>query len=343
NGRYMVDFETYRRSRGHNLENWNMENVEEYLPQEVVESSLNPSGDLALLLPSTTYGFGFHDKKWRKLNVEYASEIIWNRTAFEMLVLPTRQKEILGALVLNHSTSTKTIAGQGTSVVIVLHGGPGTGKTFAAEALAELGLKPLYRLTSGDIGVELDKMEKNLNEAFYFGSIWDAVILFDESDVFLGQRTRSDFSRNAVVSINLQTLDQYRGLVMLTSDRVAMLDVAVQSRIQVAIEFKLDQQSRAQVWHNAIKRFCFDNEKNEVSVDADSMIASILDFAKLRLTGREIWNVLRTAKQLASYRCEPLKASHIESSIEITKAYSDYLEGVTGVDAERLAKMNQWR
>ncbi|KAH7191169.1 hypothetical protein DER44DRAFT_677921 [Fusarium oxysporum] len=217
NGRYMVDIATYRRLHKLNtIENVVTEHVEEYLPLEVTESASPPTGSFTLLLPPTTYGFGFHDKKWRKLVIEYAADIVWNDDMFDMLVLSQDDKDILSAFLPDNKASIDVVAGRGQGRVILLRGEPGTGKTFAAEALAELARKPLYQLTPYEVGIELNQVENNIKEAFYLGGIWDAVILLDDCDTFLGRGQEKTLSDNSIASIILQAIDNYPGIVVLT-------------------------------------------------------------------------------------------------------------------------------
>lgn len=103
--------------------------------------------------------------------------VSWNKTAFERLVLDSQKKELIKALVhvhMSHSESADIIDGKGNGLVILLHGGPGTGKTLTAESVAELAERPLYRVTCGDVGTDPEEVEKYLESAFYIGSIWKA-------------------------------------------------------------------------------------------------------------------------------------------------------------------------
>jgi len=79
-----------------------------------------------------------------------------------------------------HTGNTTPIASfqnKGSGLIVLLHGGPGTGKTLAAESVAELVMAPLYRLTPGDIGTNPSETERSLDFAFYIGNIWKAGIL----------------------------------------------------------------------------------------------------------------------------------------------------------------------
>lgn len=76
---------------------------------------------------------------------------------------------------------------------------------------------PLYRVTCGDIGTNAEAVEKYLQTILYLGKTWNCgkkiqaylysgaekipiVLLLDEADVFLEERTLSDLERNSLVS-----------------------------------------------------------------------------------------------------------------------------------------------
>ena len=79
-------------------------------------------------------------------------------------------------------------------------GPPGVGKTLTAECIADLYERPLYSVTSGDIGTDPHFIEGNLRQIFDYAVKWNAVLLLDEADVFLAERNLEDLSRNALVS-----------------------------------------------------------------------------------------------------------------------------------------------
>ena len=74
------------------------------------------------------------------------------------------------------------------------------GKTLTAECIADLYERPLYSITSGDIGTNPDEVEKKLHKIFDYASMWNCVLLLDEADVFLAERDLENLTRNALVS-----------------------------------------------------------------------------------------------------------------------------------------------
>lgn len=55
-------------------------------------------------------------------------------------------------------------------------------------------------MTAGDLGDEAASVERNLSDAFRLATTWNAIVLIDEADVFLEQRSANDLERNCLVS-----------------------------------------------------------------------------------------------------------------------------------------------
>lgn len=103
----------------------------------------------------------------------------WSKGDFEQLILDVSVKEVLSAL-LRQQLGTRREAkatvdnSRGMGLIVLLHGGPGTGKTRTAEAVAELLEAPLYRITSGDIGLAAEEVDRNLELVFRLANAWNA-------------------------------------------------------------------------------------------------------------------------------------------------------------------------
>jgi SpoVK/Ycf46/Vps4 family AAA+-type ATPase len=285
----------------------------------------------------------FVDMFLGSLLVQNLGKIHWNTQAFDRLVLKEHKKELIKALVTVHvatSKSTDVIEGKGNGLIILLHGGPGTGKTLTAESVAELTNKPLYRVTCGDIGTNPEDVEKYLESVLYIGAIWKCVVLLDEADVFLEERSMTDLQRNALVSVFLRVLEYYEGILILTSNRVGTFDEAFKSRVQLALHYpSLEYDGRWAIWSNFI------NGLRETSPDAkvDELKHKIDILARSSLNGREIRNTVKTAMQLAHFKKEPLDYSHFERVIDVANEFEKYLEDTHGHTADEWAKAQKTR
>ncbi|KAJ3957158.1 hypothetical protein N0V92_006278 [Colletotrichum tropicale] len=204
------------------------------------------------------------------------------------------------------------------------------------QNVAEIAEKPLYRVTCGDIGTEAQDVEKYLATVLYLGKLWDCVLLLDEADVFLEERTFADLQRNSLVSVFLRVLEYYEGILILTSNRVGHFDEAFKSRIQVAIHYdNLSKKSRKAIWQNFLDMI-------QESEDEDANIAELeehLDqLASEEMNGRQIRNALLTARQLAKHRKERLEWEHLDQVMKTSAAFNKYLKTVRGQSDDKLAR-----
>jgi SpoVK/Ycf46/Vps4 family AAA+-type ATPase len=91
-------------------------------------------------------------------------------------VVDEETKELVQALVVKQIVarkSTDLISGKGSGLIMLLHGAPGTGKTFTAEGVAEFAEKPLMRVTCGDVGTAAEVVQRRLQASFHLGKTWD--------------------------------------------------------------------------------------------------------------------------------------------------------------------------
>ncbi|PLN81396.1 P-loop containing nucleoside triphosphate hydrolase protein [Aspergillus taichungensis] len=338
NERFMIDFPTYKQLHPSDPK-VSLEKHKE-IPPERMDRDEPPSAPELFLFPSTIIGFNLRRKKWVNLEVDLIQKVEWNKQAFESLVVDEETKELVQALVTNRleaERGTDMIDDKGNGLTILLHGGPGTGKTFTAESVAELAEKPLYRVTCGDIGTHPEEVEQYLESALHLGKIWGCVVLLDEADVFLQERTLSDLKRNALVTVFLRVLEYYDGILILTSNRVGTFDEAFKSRIQLSLHYpNLSQSQRLKVWRNLLNRL---KRLDQPSIDFDDIECYVAELAEKNMNGREIRNAITTARQLAKFKGQKVSHAHLKHVINVAGRFETYLstvkEGFTDDDIAR--------
>ncbi|KAK7994554.1 hypothetical protein PG991_016142 [Apiospora marii] len=328
--RYMVDFSTYRMLHSDSVgfqQKYGSNRDRRYMPEELMNEEQPPAG-YETVFPKSVTGFNMRRKKWQDLEVDRIQNVKWYKEAFDHLVIGEETKELVQALITNRIESEKNtdwVTNKGNGLIMLLHGGPGTGKTFTAESVAELAEKPLYSITCGDIGTKPEDVEKYLESAFHLGKLWDCVVLLDEADVFLEQRTLNDLKRNALVSVFLRVLEYYEGILMLTTNRVGIFDEAFKSRIQLALHYdNLDKSQRVQIWKNFFSRLQM-LEGEEGVIDFDTLESYFDELAEYPMNGRQIRNTITTARQLAKFKKRPMGYGHLRHVIKVAGKFDQYL------------------
>ncbi|KAK0656210.1 P-loop containing nucleoside triphosphate hydrolase protein [Cercophora newfieldiana] len=322
-GRIIVDIDSFNRYspyRTRYLNDWNAKDLER-LGKHKDEHGVNDEGQLRLtpyhhmLARSRTRGYSLKLKKWLDFYIEDIAEITWNTNAFDKLVLPDDQKELILAFSesqLEGSSFDDVISGKGKGIICLLSGPPGVGKTLTAEAVAENLRVPLHTLSSGDLGSGPWEVERELQSILELVSRWNAILLLDECDVFLEARATHDLERNKVVSIFLRTLEYYEGIMFMTTNRVDNIDAAFQSRIHVSLEYPdLTSSSRRAIWKNFLRG---------ATIKSGITDAEIEQLSELKLNGRQIKNILKTAQLLAARRkSATLEKKFIDTVLAIEK------------------------
>ncbi|KAI0419362.1 P-loop containing nucleoside triphosphate hydrolase protein [Xylaria grammica] len=344
--RIMVDAKAYHRfyRSGPSLESLNgrcgiatnaLNEAHQRYDQTIARKPSLHEFQMMLTIPKVK-GFALDSKTWHKFSVNDISSFAWNDEAFENLVLDEREKRLLRALISHHRSGDKTfddfVEGKGQGLILLLGGPPGVGKTLTAEGVAEKLKRPLYRVKAGDLGISADKVEHSLKRALDLSAYWDAVLLIDEADVFLGKRTDDNLERNELVSIFLVLLEYYTGVLILTTNRTSGIDPAFESRIDISMTYNpLTKDTRREIWSNFIRRL--------PSSAADLHDKDLDSLAEWPLNGRQIKSAVKTAHILASHEDLPVRMDHLAIVLEIRRRGVELLHNEAGYqqDVSRLA------
>ncbi|KAF3927323.1 hypothetical protein ABW21_db0202270 [Orbilia brochopaga] len=299
--------------------------------------------DSFLFCPLNIWAYSLRDKSWKEVEVRGLSNVEPEPDPFKKLVMADQYKRVVVAMVEDHLSKKNAVSdiikGKGRGLIVLLHGGPGTGKTLTAECVAEKCQRPLYAVTCGDLGTEPDTLEERLRDAFLFAVNWKAILLLDEADVFLQERDLHDLKRNALVSVFLRHLEYYDGLLFLTTNRPGQFDEAFQSRIHITLHLpELDWDGQKAVWRIFLRSL--DMEKSEQNILLKFVAVDLK--AKLKedgykLNGRQIRNCIQSALAISRMEQRPLTKQHILDVVELGQQFSKYMNKINNMDQQQRA------
>lgn len=195
--------------------------------------------------------------------------------------------------------------------VRALFSGPsGTGKTLAARALAASLEMDLYRVDlAAVVNKYIGETERNLNQVLSRAEELDVVLLLDEGDALMAQRTdvRNSNDRYANLETNylLQRLEVYEGIVIVTTNALQRIDPAFLRRLDVVVDFLPPEVAeRWLIWQSHLP------EDHAISAAYLEEVAS-----RCALTGGQIRNAALHATLLASDN-GPVADQHLAESIQ---------------------------
>jgi hypothetical protein len=196
-------------------------------------------------------------------------------------------------------------------VTALFQGGPGTGKTLVAGAIAnELGLD-LYRIDLSRVMSKwIGETEQNLAKVFDAAEEGQAIILFDEADSLFAKRTevKSSVDRYANLEVNylLQRLDTFEGIAILTTNFGTSIDQAFKRRLSFRLTFPFpDDETRELLWKAHLPE--------HLPRAGDFNLADLA--RRFRMSGGYIRNAALRAAFLAAEEQTPLTQGHLERAI----------------------------
>ncbi|TDC06407.1 ATP-binding protein, partial [Streptomyces sp. 8K308] len=245
------------------------------------------------------------------------------QATWDELVLPERQLTILREIVAHvrqrgtvyQEWGFESVLRRGLGVTALFAGGSGTGKTLAAEVLAnELGLDLFVIDLSQVVSKYIGETEKNLRRVFDAAERGGALLLFDEADALFGKRSEvkdsHDRYANLEVSYLLMRMEAYRGLAVLTTNMKKALDNAFMRRIRFAVDFPFPGvPERAEIWRRVLPE-----RAPTKGLDPQRL-------AQLTVAGGSIRNIALSAAFLAAEEGDHLQMRHM-----LAAARTEYLK-----------------
>ncbi len=242
---------------------------------------------------------------------------------WEDLILPDREKQILTSIA-THVRHRQQVyerwrfakqGSRGLGISALFAGASGTGKTMAAEVIAQELQLDLYRIDlSSVVSKYIGETEKNLRRVFDAAESGSTILLFDEADALFGKRSdvkdSHDRYANMEVSYLLQRMEAYRGLAILTTNLKDSIDTAFLRRLRFVIKFPFpDAAQRREIWQRV-----FPKEVPIRSLD-------LAKLSKLNVSGGNIRNIALSAAFLAAESDQAIAMQHL---LEATQ--SEYLK-----------------
>ena len=231
-------------------------------------------------------------------------DVVLNKKTNETLQNLMRQldKEVMNRLVEWGIKDKKS----GIDARIIFYGPPGTGKTMTAYSLAKsLKRQVLVFDCSKILSMYVGESEKNVRKIFdTFNELsaktkTEPILLLNEADQFLSSRSSgvgssADQMHNQMQNIFLEQIENFKGMLIATTNLLENIDKAFSRRFNYKIEFKKpDEAQRIELW----KKMLPAHAPYEKDFD-------VLTLAKYNLTGGQINLIVKNTAYKVAVREE---------------------------------------
>ena len=223
----------------------------------------------------------------------------------------------------------------GRGLCSLFYGSPGTGKTMAAQVMAnELGLD-LYRIDISQLSSKyIGETQKNISRLFDKAKNINAMLFFDEADAMFAKRSEvkdsNDRYANADTAFLLQKLEDHEGITVLATNYVNNIDDAFKRRIRFMINFVFPEPAvRLQLWRKILPKEARTDEPLDLEFFAD----------RFELSGSNIKEILTNAAYLAASEGCGIMNRHIIEAVKLN--FSKYGKILTNTDFDYLGRQEE--
>lgn len=234
------------------------------------------------------------------------------RATWDSLVLPAKEQTVIQEISAHVAQRSRVYedwgfghSGRGLGISALFSGASGTGKTTAAEVIAQDLRLDLYRIDlSAVVSKYIGETEKNLRRIFDAAEGGGVILLFDEADALFGKRSDVNDSKdryaNMEVSYLLQRMESYRGLAILTTNLKGSMDQAFLRRLRFVVQFPFpDIKQRTEIWRRVFP----------ATTPTQGLVYERL--ARLSITGGNIRNIALNAAFIAADADQPVMMKHL--------------------------------
>ena len=205
---------------------------------------------------------------------------------------------------------------QGKSLIALFTGSPGTGKSMAAQVIANALRLDLYRIDlSMTVSKYIGESAKNIERILSRSKNMDVILFFDEADALFGKRTdikdAHDRYANTDTNYLLQAIENYPGIVLLASNNKSNIDSGFMRRFRYVLHFeKPDAAQRLELWRKMMAELAGVHYLG--NLDPSLMMLS----ESVELTGAQIKFAALSGIFNAQKENVELNASHLLKAIE---------------------------
>ena len=247
------------------------------------------------------------------------ADVLSSHFEWDDLILPQEQKATLRhacnfihhGYKVYHDWGFSNKLPYGKNLSILMEGPPGTGKTMAAQVIAnDLGLSLIELNPSRIVSKYIGETEKNLNLIFDEAQNCGAALFIDEMDSLFGKRSQVNDSHdkyaNMETSFLLQKIESFNGVLLLATNLLSNIDEAFIRRIKFIVHFPLpDSENRKKLWQSMLGSL--NCPKKEIDLD---FLAN-----QFALSGGSIKNIVLKSAFLSAELNEILSMHHILLSL----------------------------
>ncbi|MDF1878778.1 ATP-binding protein [Sulfurimonas sp. SAG-AH-194-C20] len=321
----LISLDDYERIKNRSL----LEDGANLLSSEIIdyEEMLNPFGGIsrAFYIVDDVLQSIIHPQKRKKvtrlklgalIEEQDIFELIDSETSLDEVVLNDKTRETLDNLM--QQVDKEVVARlvkwgikdkkSGIDARIIFYGAAGTGKTMTAYSLAKsLKRQVLAFDCSKILSMYVGESEKNVRkifDTFYELSEktkTEPILLLNEADQFLGARssgtiTGADQMHNQMQNIFLEQIENFRGMLIATTNLLENIDKAFSRRFNYKIEFKKpDKDQRLQLWELMLPKEAPYEKKFDMN-----------ELSTYALTGGQISLIVKNTAYKVAVRKKPL-------------------------------------